>query len=180
MARTSNPARYGQLSIIMHWSMLVLFMGVYACVQLREVLPKGHFLKAPLLGVHAVMGIGIFTLVWLRLLGRLSPRPAIVPTPPVWQGFMASVLHIALYALMILTPLLAWLMLAAAGKPLPYWGVAIPAPVAVDPTLARALKGWHEWLGNAGYWLIGLHACAGLLHHYWLKDNTLKRMLPGR
>ncbi len=53
MARTSNPARYGQLSIIMHWSMLVLFMGVYACVQLREVLPKGHFLKGPLLGVHA-------------------------------------------------------------------------------------------------------------------------------
>jgi cytochrome b561 len=28
--------------------------------------------------------------------------------------------------------------------------------------------------------LIGLHAAAGLFHHYWVRDNTLTRMLPGR
>ena len=28
--------------------------------------------------------------------------------------------------------------------------------------------------------LIGLHAVAGLGHHYLIKDNTLLRMLPGR
>jgi cytochrome b561 len=25
-----------------------------------------------------------------------------------------------------------------------------------------------------------LHAAAGLFHHYWVRDNTLVRMLPGR
>jgi cytochrome b561 len=35
-------------------------------------------------------------------------------------------------------------------------------------------------LGSAGYWLIGLHAAAGLFHHYWVRDNTLVRMLPKR
>ena len=34
--------------------------------------------------------------------------------------------------------------------------------------------------GTIGYWLIGLHAVAGLGHHYLIKDNTLLRMLPGR
>jgi len=29
-----------------------------------------------------------------------------------------------------------------------------------------------------GYWLIGLHALAGLYHHYVQRDNTLLRMLP--
>ena len=46
--------------------------------------------------------------------------------------------------------------------------------------LAGQLKEVHEWLGIAGYWLIGLHAAAGIAHHYVLRDNTLVRMLPGR
>jgi len=28
--------------------------------------------------------------------------------------------------------------------------------------------------------LIGLHAAAGLIHHYWVGDDTLARMLPSR
>ena len=89
-------------------------------------------------------------------------------------------MHLALYGLMIITPLLAWLMLNAAGKPVPYFEFGLPTLVAPDPDLARQFKHWHEWLGSAGYWLIGLHAAAGLFHHYWVRDNTLVRMLPKR
>lgn len=81
---------------------------------------------------------------------------------------------------MIVTPVLAWLMLAAGDKPFSYFGFHVPAPVAIDPDLAKQLKYWHEWIGSAGYWLIGLHALAGLFHHYWVKDNTLQRMLIER
>jgi cytochrome b561 len=42
------------------------------------------------------------------------------------------------------------------------------------------LKEIHEWGGVAGYWLIGLHAAAGVAHHYFWRDNTLTRMLPGK
>ena len=49
-----------------------------------------------------------------------------------------------------------------------------------DKELAREVKGWHEWFASLGYWLIGLHAVAGLYHHYVRKDNTLVRMLPGK
>jgi cytochrome b561 len=37
---------------------------------------------------------------------------------------------------------------------------------------------WHETLAPLGYWLIGLHAVAALFHHYFLKDDTLRRMMP--
>ncbi|MCK9800945.1 cytochrome b [Pseudomonas sp. MAFF 302030] len=180
MTNASAAQRYTKLSMTLHWLMLVLFVGVYACIELKGMLPKGHALKVPLLGVHALFGLGIFALVWVRLLGRLKPRPAIVPTPPAWQNVLARVTHLALYLLMIVTPALAWLMLSAAGKPVPYFGFMLPSPLAVDTELAKQLKEWHELIGNAGYALIGLHACAGLFHHYWVHDNTLTRMLPRR
>ncbi|MBF6037440.1 MULTISPECIES: cytochrome b [Pseudomonas] len=180
MTRDSAAPRYGKLSMIMHWLMLGLFVGVYTSIELKGMLPRGHALKGLFLGLHGLFGLSIFILVWVRLLGRLTPRPPITPALPLWQTGISHLMHLALYGLMIATPLLAWLMLSAGGKPMPYFGFYLPSLVAVDPDLARQFKHWHELLGSAGYWLIGLHAAAGLFHHYWVRDNTLTRMLPGR
>jgi len=180
MTRESMTHRYGKLSITLHWLMLALFVGVYACIEIKGLLPKGQPLRAMFLGLHGLFGLSIFALVWVRLLGRLTPRPPITPALPKWQTGVSHLMHLALYVLMIATPLLAWLMLSAGGKPMPYFEFYLPSPVAVEPDLAKQFKYWHELLGSAGYWLIGLHAAAGLFHHYWVRDNTLTRMLPGR
>lgn len=175
----STPHRYARLSMSLHWLMLALFVGVYACIELKGLAPRGSTLRSLLSGLHGMFGLSIFALVWLRLLGRLMYQaPPITPAPRTWQLGMAHLVHGLLYALMIATPVLAWLMLAAGGKPVPYFGFFLPAPVSVDPDLARQTKGWHEWAGNLGYWLIGVHAAAGLFHHYLVRDNTLRRMLP--
>ncbi|ROL92314.1 MULTISPECIES: cytochrome b [Pseudomonas chlororaphis group] len=180
MTAQSVPSRYARLSILMHWLMLALFVGVYACIELKGLMPKGSTARGLFLGLHSLFGISIFALVWIRLVARLQPRPPILPAPSAWQTGLSHLMHLVLYALMIATPLLAWLMLSAAGKPVPYFEFFLPAaPVTVDPDQARFFKHWHEQLGSAGYWLIGLHALAGLFHHYWVGDNTLKRMLPG-
>ncbi|MBV6823177.1 cytochrome b [Pseudomonas sp. PD9R] len=180
MTRDKTTPRYGKLSITLHWLMLALFVGVYSCIEIKGLLPRGGHLRSLFLGLHALFGISIFVLVWVRLLGRLTPRPPITPALPAWQTGVSHLMHLALYVLMIATPLLAWLMLSAGDKPIPYFGFALPALVAVDPDLVRQFKHWHEFLGSAGYWLIGLHAAAGLFHHYYVGDNTLTRMLPRR
>lgn len=180
MISEPGAQRYAKLSMTLHWLMLVLFVGVYACIELKSFVPKTNGLRSLLLGMHGVFGITIFVLVWIRLLGRIKPAPSILPPLPLWQKVLSRVVHLALYALMIATPLLAWLMLSASGKPIPYFGIFLPSPLTLDPELARQLKSWHEWVGNLGYWLIGLHAIAALFHHYVLGDNTLLRMLPGR
>jgi cytochrome b561 len=138
MTREIVTDRYAKLSITLHWLMLALFVGVYACIEIKGLLPRGSNARALFLGLHGLFG------------------------------------------LMIVTPLMAWLMLAAGDKPLPYFDFYLSAPVSVDPDLAKRFKYWHEWLGSSGYWLIGLHAVAGLFHHYWVGDNTLARMLSGR
>jgi len=35
-------------------------------------------------------------------------------------------------------------------------------------------------VATVGYYLVGLHAVAALFHHYFIKDDTLKRMMPGK
>ena len=87
-------------------------------------------------------------------------------------------MHGALYLLMIAMPLGGWLILSASGKPIPFFGLELPALVAENQALADQVKEIHEIGGTAGYWLIGLHAAAALFHHYIQRDNTLRRMWP--
>jgi superoxide oxidase len=181
MTWKNSEARYGSLSIGLHWLMLILIAGVYACIELKGNFPKGSEYRDLLKQWHFMLGMSIFLLVWLRLLARLiSPSPKISSSAPAWQATSAKLMHWALYALMIGAPLAGWLTLSAAGKPIPFFGMELPALVGKNPGLARTMKELHEWAGTAGYWLIGLHAAAGLFHHFISHDNTLTRMLPGR
>lgn len=181
MSWKNDERRYGSLSIALHWLMLVLLIGVYACIELKGSFPKGSEPRELLKQWHFMLGLSVFALVWLRLLARvIAPTPKIVPAIPAWQAIPAKLMHAALYALMIGAPLAGWLILSAAGKPIPFFGLELPPLVDKNPDLAGQIKELHELAGTAGYWLIGLHAAAGLFHHYVSRDNTLTRMLPGR
>lgn len=175
----NTASRYGALSIGIHWLMLLLFIAVYACIELRELYPKGSDPREALKTWHAMLGMLMFVLIWLRLAARLSgPTPGIQPEPPSWQQISAKLLHLALYALMIVMPLTGWLLLSASGKPIPFFGLELPALIGANKDLAKPIKEVHEFIGTAGYYLIGLHAAAALYHHYIQRDNTMIRMLP--
>jgi cytochrome b561 len=173
--------RYGSLSIGMHWLMLLLLVAVYACIELREFYPRGSDLREGLKTWHFMLGLCVLALVALRLAIRLmaGPAPSIRPAPPVWQQRLAVLMHLALYVFLVAMPLLGWLTLSASGKPVPFFGLQLPALVGADKALAGSLKEIHETTGTIGYYLVGLHAAAALLHHYGMRDNTLRRMLPG-
>jgi cytochrome b561 len=181
MSWKNTPARYGHLSIALHWLMLLLFIGVYACIELKGNFPKGSEPRELLKQWHFMLGLSIFALVWLRLAARLiAPTPAIVPALPRWQARVANLMHLALYGLMIGAPLAGWMILSAADKPIPFYGLQLPALIAPDQQLAGQIKEAHELFGQFGYLLIGGHALAALVHHYLQRDNTLTRMLPTR
>ena len=161
--------------------MLLLIVGVYACIELKGNFPKGSDTRELLKQWHFMLGLSVFALVWLRLLARaIAPTPAIQPAPPARQAIPAKLMHLALYGLMIGAPLAGWLILSAAGKPIPFFGLELPSLVGKDPNLAGTIKEWHKLAGSAGYWLIGLHAIAGLLHHFVVRDNTLSRIQPNK
>lgn len=169
--------RYGRLSIIVHWVTLAILIAVYACIELREIYPRGSEIREALKTWHYMLGLTVFFLVWVRITARLiGTTPPIVPAVPKWQLMIANTVELALYALMIALPLLGWVMLSAEGKAIPFFGLQLPALVRANEVLADRTKEVHETLATIGYFLIGLHAIAALFHHYVQRDNTLRRM----
>lgn len=177
----SSASRYRAPSIGIHWLMLLLFVAVYGSIELRQLFEKGSDPREALKTWHFMLGMLAFALVWLRLAVRLSgPAPTIRPEPPRLQQLSSRLLHLALYVLMIGMPLTGWLVLSAAGKPIPFFGLELPALIGENKALAKQLKGLHEAVGTTGYVLIGGHVVAALYHHYIKRDDTLRRMLPER
>jgi cytochrome b561 len=173
-----KPRAYNRLSIGLHWLTFLLFVAVYSTIELRELFPKGSDLRSAMKWWHASLGLSIFAVAGLRLVVRLFARPR--SEGPAWQRMISGATHLALYVLMIALPLIGWTMLSADGKPVPFFGLTLPPIVGPNEALAERLEEVHETIGTLGYWLIGLHAMAGLFHHYVLRDATLSRMLPAR
>ena len=180
MISAAPGLRYSSLSIILHWLMLLLLASVYACMELREFYPRGSDFREGLKTWHFMLGLSVFVLVLVRISARVvGGTPPISPQPPKWQNILAKITHFGLYALMIGMPIGGWLILSASGKPIPYFGLELPALVGPNKALAEQIEEIHETIGTVGYYLIGLHALAALFHHYVVKDNTLRRMMPG-
>ena len=174
----NNTQRYGVLSIGLHWFMLLLIAAVYACMELRDIYPKGSVGRDTMKTFHYMLGLSVLLLALLRLsLAAAGPAPAIVPPLPKWQALTALLMKAGLYALMIGLPIAGWLILSASGKAIPFFGLALPPLIAKSKDAADTIKELHEAGATAGYFLIGLHAAAGLYHHYVVRDNTLKRMM---
>jgi len=182
MLTPAAPQRYSRLSIAMHWLMVLLLIATAVTMEVRGMYPKGTPARELIKSAHYALGLGVFVLVWVRLMARLlTPTPTIEPAPRAWQSFLGHAAHAGLYLLMIGLPIVGWLALSFKGSPV-YFPGAIPIPLltSANSNTAHWLKDLHEAGAVAGYVLLALHGSAALVHHYVLRDNTLLRMLPGK
>jgi cytochrome b561 len=177
----NSGKRYGSVSIGLHWLMLFLIIAVYALMEFRGYFPKGSAERATMRTWHYMLGLSVLALVALRLILNLSSlSPGITPEPPPWQKWISKLVHFALYAFMIFMPVAGWLTVSAAGDPIPFFGLHLPALIGPNEALSESIEDLHKSGATVGYFLVGLHAAAALFHHYFLRDNTLRRMLPIR
>jgi len=175
----SNSYKYGRSLITLHWLMFFLFIFVYAVIEFRVFFDKGTPEREFMKSLHFMFGLLVLLLVLFRLVARrLSPRP-----PPDssegWYKLLdraSQVGHWTLYAFMLGMPLMGWVVLSAAGQPIPFFGLFMPALIGPDETLSKQLKSLHETAGSFGYVLIGVHLLAAFFHQFILKDNLMARM----
>jgi cytochrome b561 len=70
-------------------------------------------------------------------------------------------------------------MSSAANYPVTFFGLfQFPALVGADHGAHEFYEELHEALFVALAIIAGIHALAALYHHFLLKDDTLRRMLP--
>lgn len=180
---TPPSFRYSHATLALHWLMAALMVAVFLFIELKGMFPKGSEPREFMKAMHFSLGLSVLGLLVLRLAARFSgPKPPTVPSVGMqtWLHRAAAAGHLALYAWMVAMPLLGWLTLSAAGKPIALFGLQLPTLVAASNTLAHDLKEVHEEMGELGYWLIGLHVAAALFHQHVLKDGLLSRMGVGR
>lgn len=171
--------KYSSLSISLHWLTVILMVAVYASIELHEAIPRGNALRGAMEDWHIYIGLVILPIAVFRLAFNLTQStPAITPRLRSWQAGMATAMKVYLYGLMLLMPVLGWVFLSAEGEAVGFFGLQLPAIAPVSDSLAEFGEEAHALLGESGYLFIVLHAAAALYHHYVVRDDTLRRMLP--
>ena len=95
------------------------------------------------------------------------------------MGVAATAVQVALYALLFAVPLTAIAGAWLEGHPLTLLGgIEIAPRLATSHDAGKTIAELHTWLGDAILWLAGLHALAGLYHHFVVRDGVLVSMLP--
>lgn len=172
-------SKYTTLQISLHWLVFLLVVLAYCTMELRDFAPRSY--RSLINTVHFTCGISVLILMVVRLVVRiLYPAPPIVPKPhPAIIG-ISHLIHTLIYLLFISLPILGLLSVYYWGSEWHAFGLAMPFRIEPDEDFAYTLKSWHELLANTGYFLVGIHAAGALFHHYFIKDNTLLRMMPGK
>ena len=155
------PKGYSSTQIRLHWIVgaLILFQLIYgeAMGEPWDAVTDGRVpVMSTWVWAHILVGGAVLALVvWRAALRRMRGVPEVPHSDNALMTKAAEWGHLALYALMVLTPisgLVAW-----------YGGVEIAGEV-------------HGWFKPALIVLIAGHAAAALYHQFWLKDGLLLRM----
>lgn len=181
MALANTRERWGSVAMAFHWAIVVLILTQFILANMAESLPLG-MAKLVTLARHKSVGITILGLALLRLGWRLGNRGHNPPLPAdlkPYQRFLAHLTHHGLYLLLFALPLTGWAMSSARNYPVSWFGiVTLPDFVAPDEALFEAMRDTHGVLAGALVALATLHILAALQHHFFRKDNVLRRMLP--
>ena len=167
-------------TIAFHWGTVIAIVIAVAAIYLRDLF-EDKTVRAVLLDLHRQLGMLVLLCVPLRQLARYvtghQDFSADVHAIMRWGARLA---HAALYAMLIVIPLVGWAVTSAHGIDLRLFGItSLPALVAADPDLADDLTDYHAWLAYGLMGLVFVHAVAALWHHYKLRDSVLAAMLPG-
>lgn len=161
---------YPKPIIIMHWITFVLVAMVYLTAGDPTIMGwKGQ--------IHVAGGFLIFILFFLRLSFVFLYRKSIPKTEIInsYQIVLFKMVRFFLYLSLCIVPIAGWMTLSSFTDNFQVLALSLPLLSTVwgSDSIADA----HQFLGNLFIALVGLHACAALIHHCIFKDNVLKSML---
>ena len=163
----------------LHWLTLFLVVTIFVLAFSIDFASSREEAVA-LIQLHRSFGLA----VWVVTLGRLvwhqfSRFPNWPADMPQAMRFAAHWSEYALYALLLIQPILGLLHTSAHGERVNLFFLGhLPALIGPDRPLAKQLLEVHETVGLLLLGLIADHASAALYHHFWRRDDTLEAMLP--
>lgn len=165
----------------LHWIVAGLVAAGFAIGLVMVALPLTLLLEK-ILAYQAHKSIGLLVpplVLWRLWLRARHGRPPEDKGIPAWQRHAAALGHAALYALLLVVPVLGYLSASTApGQIETVFFLLIPVPhlLGPDEALYERLRGLHQALAWTLVVLAAGHAAMALVHHRQGR-RTLVRML---
>ena len=180
MARASQT--YRPAARALHWivALLVLAMVPAGLVMVQEGLARP--VQNTLFVLHKNGGVVVLLLMLIRVIYRASnPPPALPASVSDFQARIAGVVHLGLYAVVLVMAVSGYVRVAAGGFPLEALdALGVPRLVPKSEAVAGAAKQVHYLTHYAVIGLVAVHVAAALYHAVIRRDGVFSRMWPGR
>ncbi len=169
--------RYDLRTIWFHWAVAILVLIQWGIAQVIDLFPAG-MPRVEARSVHISLGLCLGVLLAVRILWRAKWGRGLPPADKGLLQTLAKTLHYALYALLVAMVLVGIFLVYVRGDN--FFGLfSIPAFDPNNKALRDNVGELHGTIATIILILAGLHASAGLIHHYLWHDGVLRRMLPG-
>ncbi|WLS77716.1 cytochrome b [Erwinia pyri] len=178
--QTATSTHYDKITLTLHWLTALDVIFLFASFQVWSRLEKGTPLRHNLQSLHISFGLLLALLMVFRIIWRASKGRRLPPASPSRAAHIgAKSVHGLLYLLLVAQVTLGFLFRWAQGAPFSFFGLGdLSELLYIDGSLRKLLGALHYYNAWLLILLAGGHAAMALLHHYVLRDGTLKRMIP--
>jgi cytochrome b561 len=179
IAAGDDRTRYDSIAILLHWITAILVLTQFALAHTWGFAPKPT--RHLMIVGHMSFGIMLSAVLIVRIGWRLTPGHQSPVSAVGWIERAAKGVHYLLYALLAAEAVLGFVLRWSGDESMSFFGLLIPAPFApTSKATHHAIGEAHDLVGWAIIAIAAVHAGAALFHHYVLRDDVLKRMLPGK
>lgn len=182
MTIKNTKTAYGWVTILLHWTLAVLILGLIPMGWYITTIDYYHPYYHQLFALHKSFGIltlalAIFNIIWF-LFNQLPILPAHMR--PI-EKLAAHSMHYVLLFMMICIPMTGYFISTSEGEGIVFFGLfQLPALLKNGHGYADLFGQLHAWLGYGMLALVAMHAGAALKHEFINKDGLLRRMFGGK
>lgn len=178
MSLRNTEESYGKLTVIIHWVMAVLIIGLVVAGYMLDFMPKGDA-KMMVVTIHKATGflllfVGLFRWYWMLS----SQTPNRLPNITKAETGVAHATKWLLMLLLVVMPFSGLMMSMYHGYGVNFFWLFDVAPwVEKNKETGKLFGAIHHYAGYLLSAVILLHLFAAIKHHFVNKDDTLNRML---
>ncbi|HEY4032037.1 MAG TPA: cytochrome b/b6 domain-containing protein [Caulobacteraceae bacterium] len=163
---------YDDLAVRLHCASAALVLLLFAMGRLTGLIPRGPA-RVDVWSAHLLIGLALAGVFAMRIAWRLKTPPLSDDPGPL--GGAARWMHAALYGALGLVLVLGVINAFAHAFPL---FNRVKLPQLGGAGFRETANLWHGTAANLLVALVSAHAAAAVLHHLWLEDRVLARMIP--
>ena len=179
----SPKKSYHPGSKALHWGIGLAWLATWSLGIYSSSMPQGWNPEYIAATWHKAIGSLILCLLVVRIAWRLChPVPDLPASIGAATRRAAKLGHLSLHAFaMLALPLSGWFMSSVAGAPVVVAGLfKLPALTDPMPEFRHTAQAIHQLIAWSMGVLVAGHILMALKHHFFDRDDILRRMLPRR